>query len=80
MMGRRKVDVPIKPKKLKLNPGVMNQESPNELGGPPDWVVVPEGTTAISILGELLPQEEEEKTSTGTSLPIPEGCFAESPQ
>ena len=58
-------------------PGVDNMEVPSLNGGPPDWRVVPEGTTSIPIIGELLPQDYVEEIRT--SLAIPEGCFTACP-
>ena len=57
--------------------GVMNQEWPSSMGGPPDWAVVQEGNNAIPILGELSPQDDGAEHVT--SLPIPEGYFTDSP-
>ena len=57
MTGFRTIKIPNRPERLVAFPGVMNQERPSLLGGPPDWVVVLEGINAISILGELLPQD-----------------------
>ena len=39
--------------------------------------MVPEETTLIPIIGQLLPQDDMEEIRT--SLTIPEGCFTESP-
>ena len=58
-------------------PEVDNTEIPSFNGGPPDWKVVPEGTTSIPIIGKLLPQDNVEEIRT--SLAIPEGCFTASP-
>ena len=58
-------------------PGVDNTEIPSLNGGPPDWKVVPEGTTSIPIIAQLLPQDYVEEFRT--SLAIPEGCFTASP-
>ena len=63
------------PSFLKPTPGVCNKQEPSSLGGPPDWVVVPEGTTSIPILGQLLSQDDVEDIRT--SLTIPEGYFTE---
>jgi hypothetical protein len=58
-------------------PGGDNKRVPSFNGGPPDWKVVPEGTTSIPIIGQLLPQDYVEEIRT--SLTIPEGCFTASP-
>ena len=58
-------------------PGVDNTEILNPNGGPPDWKVVPEGTTSIPIIGQLLPQDFVKEIRT--SHTIPEGCFTASP-
>ena len=63
--------VPNHPSFLRQTPGVDNNKVPSSLGGPLDWVVVPEGTTSIMILGQLLPQDYVEEIRT--SLTIPEG-------
>ena len=49
--------IPNLPERFVSIPGVCNQQEPCALGGPRDWMVVPEGTTSIAILGELLPQD-----------------------
>ena len=71
--GFRYVKIPNFPTVLMPTPGVDNTEIPSLLGGPPDWAVVPEGTTSIPILAQLLPQDYVEEIRT--SLAIPEGCF-----
>ena len=58
-------------------PGVDNTEITSLLRGPPDWAVVPEGTTSIPILAQLLPQDYVEEICT--SLAIQEGCFTACP-
>jgi hypothetical protein len=75
--GYRYVKVPHWPTTSKPTPGVNNTETLNPNGGPPDWKVVPEGTTSILIIGKLLPQDDVEEIRT--SLTIPEGCFTASP-
>ena len=75
--GYRYVKVPNWPTTLTPTPGVDNTETINPNGGPPDWKMVPEGTTSIPIIGKLLPQDDVEEIRT--SLAIPEGCFTASP-
>jgi hypothetical protein len=77
ILGHRFVKVPNWPTNLTPTPGVNNKETINPDGGPPDWRVVPEGTTSIPIIGKLLPQDDVEEIRT--SLTIPEGCFTASP-
>jgi hypothetical protein len=75
--GYRYVKIPNFPTILMPTPGVDNTEVPSLLGGPPDWAVVPEGTTSIPTIGQLLPQDNVEEIRT--SLAIPEGCFTACP-
>jgi hypothetical protein len=75
--GFRNVKIPNFPTSLMPKLGVDNTEIPSLLGGPPDWKLVPEGTTSIPIIGQLLPQDYVEEILT--SLAIPEGCFTACP-
>ena len=42
--GFRTIRIPNLPSFLRPTPGVENTEIPSSLGGPPDWVAVPERT------------------------------------
>ena len=75
--GTRLVKVTNHPHTHVPTPGVDNTEIPSFNGGPSDWMVVPEGTTLIPIIGQLLPQDNVEEIRT--SLAIPEGCFTACP-
>ena len=84
MTGIRTVRLPRAPRRVLLA-GTVPQFTPNSDGGPPDWVVVPEGISAIPILEELaspkigvMPILEGPSSPTVcTSLTIPEGCFTD---
>ena len=75
--GFRTVRIRNQPSFIKPTPGINNKEVLSLLCGPPDWMVVQEGTTSIPILGHLHPQDDVEEIRT--SLAIPEGCFTACP-
>ena len=71
LTGKRTIVLPRPPKRTKLT-DLKTQFYPNLHGGPPDWVVVPEGINAIPILAGL-----SSPIVGSTSLTIPEGCFTD---
>jgi hypothetical protein len=71
LTGKRTLVLPRPPKRTKLS-DLHTQFYPNQHGGPPDWVVVPEGINAIPILAGL-----SSPVVGSTSLTIPEGCFTD---
>ena len=62
--GFRTIRMPNFPTSLMPTRGVDNTKLPSLLGGPPDWVAVPEGTTSIPILSQLLPQDYVDEIRT----------------